>query len=411
MRVSDRFRHAWNAFRNRDPTKTVNENPSSYNPAMPTLRFSSTRTILSTLKNRIAIDCAAIAIRHVRIDQNGRYMEDVDSPLNNCLTISPNIDQTPRAFIQDIVLSMLDEGYVAVFPAKGDTDLDKTMNFKITELRIGRIVEWYPSYVKIDAYNPETGRRQDIIMEKKQVAIIENPLYATMNGVNSTIQRLANKLNALDLIDSKNASNKLDLIIQLPYMVQSDLKRQQAEERRKEIEFQLTQSQYGIAYMGATERVTQLNRPVENNLLSQVEYFTNRLYSDLGITAAVFDGSADEAQMLNYNNKTIEPIVAAIADEMKRKFLTSTARTRGQTIMYFRDPFKLVPVAQIAEIADKFTRNEILSSNEVRAIMGFRPSSDPKADELRNSNIAASKQEMEERIAPDDNTDDEPPQE
>lgn len=411
MRVSDRFRHAWNAFRNRDPTRIINEAPSSYNPAMPQRLYSSARTILSTLKNRIAIDCAAIAIRHVRIDQNGRYMEDIDSPLNNCLTVSPNIDQTPRAFIQDVVLSMLDEGYVAIFPAKGDTDLDKTMNFQITELRIGRIVEWYPSYVKIDAYNPDTGRRQDIIMEKKQVAIIENPLYATMNGVNSTINRLANKLNALDLIDSKNASNKLDLIIQLPYMVQSDLRRQQAEERRKEIEFQLTQSQYGIAYMGATERVTQLNRPVENNLLAQVEYFTNRLYSDLGITAAVFDGSADEAQMLNYNNKTIEPIIAAIADEMKRKFLTATARTRGQTIMYFRDPFKLVPVAQIAEIADKFTRNEILSSNEVRAIMGFRPSSDPKADELRNSNIAASKQEMEEKIAPDDNTDDEPPQE
>lgn len=411
MRVSDRFRHAWNAFRNRDPTRIINETPSSYNQAMPQRLYSSTRTILSTLKNRIAIDCAAIAIRHVRIDQNGRYMEDINSPLNKCLTISPNLDQTPRAFIQDVVLSMLDEGYVAVFPAKGDTDLDETMNFQIKELRIGRIVEWYPSYVKIDAYNPDTGRRQDIIMEKKQVAIIENPLYATMNGVNSTINRLANKLNALDLIDSKNASNKLDLIIQLPYMVQSDLRRQQAEERRKEIEFQLTQSQYGIAYMGATERVTQLNRPVENNLLAQVEYFTNRLYSDLGITAAVFEGTADEAQMLNYNNKTIEPIVAAIADEMKRKFLTSTARTRGQTIMYFRDPFKLVPVAQIAEIADKFTRNEILSSNEVRAIMGFRPSSDPKADELRNSNIAASKQEMEEKIAPDDNTDDEPPQE
>lgn len=415
MRLTDRFKHAWSAFRNRDPTDnfriTVNEAPSSSNPVRPYQSYGVNRTILATLKNRIAIDCAAVSIRHVRIDQNGRYTGDIDSPLNECLTISPNIDQTPRAFMQNVVLSMLDEGYVAVFPAKGDTDLDKTMNFQITELRIGRITQWYPSYVRIEAYNPETGRQQEIVLEKRQVAIIENPLYASMNGADSTMQGLINKLNALDVINGKSLSGKLDLIIQLPYNVQSGLRKEQADQRQKEIEMQLTTSNHGIAYIGATEKVTQLNRPVENNLLSQIEYFTNRLYSELGISSAVFDGTADEATMLNYNNKTIEPIVAAIADEMKRKFLTATARSRGQTIMYFRDPFKLVPVAQIAEIADKFTRNEILSSNEVRAIMGFRPSADPKADELRNSNIAASKQETEEKIAPDMNTDDEPPQE
>lgn len=415
MRVSDRFKHAWSAFRNRDPTGlttvVVNEPGSTQNPTRPRQSYGSSRTILASLKNRIAIDCAAIAIRHVRLDENGRYLEDVDSPLNNCLTISPNIDQTPRGFIHDVVLSMLDEGYVAIFPAKGDTNLDKTMNFQITELRIGRIIEWYPTCLKIEAYNPETGFDQQIVLEKRQVAVVENPLYASMNGANSTMNRLVSKLNALDVIDAQNSSGKLDLIIQLPYMVQSDLRKQQAEQRRKEIEMQLVNSKYGIAYAGATERITQLNRPVENNLLTQVQYFTDKLYTEIGISPEVFNGTADEAQMLNYNNKTIEPILSAITEEMRRKFLTATARSRGQSIMYFRDPFKLVPVAQIAEIADKFVRNEILSPNELRAIMGFKPSADPKADELRNPNIAASKQLGEEKIAPDKNTDDELQQE
>lgn len=414
MTFAARLKHAWDAFRNRDPT-SINSydfgEANYYNPGKFRLTVGTGKSIIASIYNRMAIDCAAISIRHVRIDQNGRYQEDIDDSLNKCLTLSPNLDQTPRAFIQDVVLSMFDEGYIAIFPAESDTDLLETGTYKIYELRRGRIVEWFPNYVRLEAYDQRTGRSQEIIMPKDRTAIIENPLYAVMNGPNSTLQRLLKKLNLLDAIDEQSGSGKMDLIIQLPYTVKTELRKQQAEQRRKDIEMQLVNSKYGIAYVDATERITQLNRPVENNLLTQIEYLTKELYTQLGLTTGIFDGTASEEEQLRYLSSTIEPIMAAIADEMKRKFLTKTAISQGQSIMYFRDPFKLVPVSQIAEIADKFTRNEILSSNEVRAIMGFRPSSDPKADELRNSNIAASKQENEEFVAPDMDTDYEPLQE
>lgn len=365
---------------------------------------------MASIYNRIAIDCAAVAIRHVRLDDNGRYLEDMDSSLNQCLTVSPNIDQVPRAFFQDIVLSLFDDGYVAIAPVDADFDPLKTGSYQVYELRRARIKEWFPKDVRLECYDQETGKIQEIIMPKKVVAIVENPFYAVMNGPNSTLQRLIRKLNMLDAIDEQTASGKLDLIIQLPYTVKTDLRRQQAEQRLKDIEVQLTGSKHGIVYMDATERITQLNRPIENNLLTQVEYLTKELYTRLGLTTGIFDGTASEDEKLWYNNGTIEPIVAAITDSMKRTFLTKTARTQGQSIMYFRDPFKLAPISQVAELGDKLTRNEILTSNEFRAIIGFKPSSDPKADELRNSNIAASKQELEaEANAP--RTDDEQPQE
>lgn len=414
MRVRDRLRHAWDAFRSRDPTgsNTYELGPSNWTNGTHTyLRGGSERTIIAAIKNRIAIDVAAVSIRHVRLDENGRYTDDIDDSLNQCLTISPNVDQTPRAFIQDVVLSMFEEGYVAIFPGEADLDPIKTGSYSILSLRKGKILQWYPEHVQIEAYNPATGLFEQIVLPKQIVAIVENPFWTIMNSPNSTLQRLVRKLAILDAIDEQSASGKMDLIIQLPYSIRSDFHREEAEKRRKDIEIQLTGSKYGIAYVGATERITQLNRPLENNLLTQVEYLTNELYAQLGLTPAVFNGTASEEENLNYNNRTIEPTVAAISDEMKRKFLTKTARSQGQSIMYFRDPFKLAPVSQIAEIADKFTRNEILSSNEIRAIIGFRPSKDPKADELRNSNIAASKQENEEKIAPDFNTDDELPQE
>lgn len=414
MAWTDRLRHAWDAFRNRDPTRvnTYDLGEANYiNPGKVRLTINNERSIIASIYNKISIDCASIGIRHVRLDQNGRYVEDIDDDFNQCLTVSPNLDQTPRAFIQDAVLSMFDEGYIAIFPAEADYDPIETGSYKIFELRRGRITEWYPEHVRLEAYNQKTGRLQEIIMPKDRTAIVENPFYTVMNGPNSTLQRLISKLNILDAIDRQSGSGKMDLIIQLPYTVRSDLRKQQAEERRKAIEMQLVNSTYGIAYVDSTERITQLNRPVENNLLAQIEYLTKELYTQLGTTPGIFDGTAGEEEQLRYTNATIEPIVAAIVDEMKRKFLTKTARSQGQSIMYFRDPFKIMPVSQVAEIADKFTRNEILSSNEIRGIIGFRPSSDPKADELRNSNIAASKQESEENIAPDMDTDDEPPQE
>lgn len=416
MRVKDRLKHAWNAFRNRDPTN-ANFNPFDLGPSNYTsgthtyFRGGAERTIIASIYNRIAIDAAAISIRHVRIDDNDRYTETIDSSLNECLTMSPNLDQTPRAFFQDVVLSMFDEGQVAIFPAKADLDPIDTGSYKIEELRKGKIVEWFPEAVRIEAYNPETAQFDQIIMPKKIVAIVENPLWTVMNGPNSTLQRLINKLGILDAIDNQSGSGKMDLIIQLPYTVKSQLGKERAEDRRKSIEMQLTNSKYGIAYVDATERITQLNRPVENNLLAQVEYLQNQVYAELGLTPEVFNGTASEEQNLNYNNRTIEPIVSAIADEMKRKFLTKTARSQGQSIMYFRDPFKLVPVSQIAEIADKFTRNEILTSNEIRGLMGFKPSDDPRADELRNSNISASKDQRSDKAIPAVKTDDEPPQE
>lgn len=413
MGVIQSFKHAWNAFRNRDPTRinsyTLGES-SYYNPSKARMAYDNGKSVIAALYNRIAIDCADIDLRHVRVDQNGRYTEEIDDSLNQCLTISPNLDQIPRAFKQDLVLSLFDEGYIAIAPVDADFDPIETGSYQIYELRRGRITEWFPEHVRLECYNQRSGKLEEIIMPKKIVAIVENPFYSVMNGPNSTLQRLIQKLNYLDAIDQQTASGKLDLIIQLPYVVKNESKQQQAEQRRKSVEMQLTGSKYGIAYIDGTERVIQLNRPVENNLLSQIEYLTKELYTRIGLTTGIFDGTASEEEQLRYTNGTIVPIISAFADEMKRKFLTKTARTQGQTIMYFRDPFKIMPVSQVAEVADKFTRNEILTSNEVRAIMGFRPSSDPKADELRNSNIAASKQELaEEAKAPP--TDDEQPQE
>ena len=387
--LTSRLKTAWNAFRNRDPTMFYREPGISYTYRPDRVRFSrgNERSIVTSVYNRIAMDVAAIDIKHCRLDENGRYVGDVNSGLNNCLTLEANIDQTHRTFKQDIVMSMFDEGEVAVVPVETNGDPTLSSSFDIISMRTGRIVEWFPRSVKIELYNDRTGRKEMIIMPKKSVAIIPNPMYAVMNEPNSTLKRLVRKLNLLDAIDEQSGSGKLDLIIQLPYTVKGELRQQQADKRRDDIINQL-KGPYGIAYIDGTEKVTQLNRPVENNLMKQIEYLTNMLYSQLGMTPSVLDGTADEKTMLNYNNRTVEPIVAAITDAMKRVFLSKTARTQGQTIMAFRDPFKLVPVSSMAEIADKFTRNEILTSNEVRQIMGFKPSSDPKADQLVNSNIA-----------------------
>lgn len=397
MGVIQRLKHSWDAFRNRDPTRVNARNygESNYrNPSKATLRYSNDKSIVASIYNRIAIDCASIDIRHVRLDQNGRYTEDIDDSLNQCLTVSPNLDQTPRSFRQDVCLSLFDEGYIAIVPVEADFDPLTTGSYQIFELRRGRITEWFPEHVRVECYNQKSGKIEELIMPKKVTAIIENPFYAVMNGPNSTLQRLSQKLAFLDAIDQQTASGKLDLIIQLPYVVKTESRRAQAEQRRKDVEMQLTGSKYGIAYMDATERIVQLNRPIENNLLTQVEYLTKELHTRLGLTTGIFDGTASEDEKLWYNNGTIEPIVAAFADEMKRKFLTKTARTQGQSIMFFRDPFKLAPISQVAELGDKLTRNEILTSNEFRAIIGYRPSDDPKANELRNSNIAMSKQEI-----------------
>lgn len=384
-----RVKTSWNAFRNRDPTMFYNEPGMSYTYRPDRVRFSrgNERSIVTSVYNKIAMDVAAVDIRHCRIDENGRYIEDVESDLNECLTLEANIDQTHRAFRQDIVMSMFDEGAVAIVPieAKGDPVL--SASFDIRSMRVGKIVEWFPRSVKVEAYNDITGRKEKIIMPKRSVAIVENPLYSVINEPNSTMKRLIRKLNLLDAIDEQSGSGKLDLIIQLPYAVRGELKQQQADKRRDSIIDQL-KGPYGIAYIDGTEKVTQLNRPVENNLMKQIEYLTNMLYSQIGITPSIMDGTADEKTMLNYNNRTVEPIVAAITNAMKRSFLSKTARTQGQTIMAFRDPFKLVPINNIAEIADKFTRNEILTSNEIRQIIGFKPSDDPKADKLVNSNIS-----------------------
>lgn len=389
-----RIKNSWNAFRNRDPTIFYNEPGMSYTYRPDRSRFSrgNERTIVTSVYNKIAMDVAAVDIRHCRIDSNGRYVEDVDSDLNTCLTLEANVDQTHRAFRQDVVMSMFDEGAVAITPieAKGDPTL--TTSFDIRSMRAGRIVEWFPRSVKIEVYNDTTGRKEQIIMPKRSVAIVENPLYSVINESNSTMKRLIRKLNLLDAIDEQSASGKLDLIIQLPYTVKGELRQKQADQRRDSIVDQL-RGPYGIAYIDGTEKITQLNRSIENNLPKQIEYLTNQLYSQIGMTSAIMDGTADEKTMLNYNNRIIEPIVSAIVDAMKRSFLSKTARTQGQTIMAFRDPFKLVPIDNIAEIADKFTRNEILTSNEVRQIIGFKPSNDPKADQLVNSNISQAKQD------------------
>ena len=394
-----RLKHAWNAFTsNRDPTGSGTTfmlgSSSSTRIDRPRLTRGNERSIVNSVYNRIAMDVASLSINHVRLDESDRFSSVIKSGLNTCLTLDANKDQTGRAFIQDVVLSMLDEGSVAIVPV--DTSIDPRISgsYDIESLRVARILEWYPDHVRLRLYNDRTGLKEEITLPKKTVAIIENPLYAVMNEDNSTMRRLIRKLNLLDVVDEQSGSGKLDLIIQLPYIVKGATRRQQAEDRRQQIEDQLANSKYGVAYADGTERITQLNRPVENNLLKQVEYLTNMLYGQLGISQAVMDGTADEKQMLNYNNRTIEPIISAIVDEMRRKFLTKTARSQGQSIMFFRDPFKLVPVENVAEIADKFTRNEIMTSNEFRQVIGMKPSDDPKADELRNANISAPNEEQ-----------------
>lgn len=391
LTLTSRVKKAWNAFvNNRDPTTNIQYRDVGmgyvYRPDRVRFSRGNERSIVTSVYNRIAMDVASIAIKHCRIDKNGRYIEEIKSGLNDCLTVEANIDQSGRSFIQDAVMSMFDEGAVALVPVDTSIDPKKSNSYDILSMRTGKILEWYPAHVKVRVYNDRTGQKEDITLPKRTVAIIENPLYAVINEPNSTMQRLIRKLNILDAIDEQSGSGKLDLIIQLPYVIKSEARQQQAEKRRKDIEDQL-KGPYGIAYTDGTEKITQLNRPVENNLMKQIEYLMNQLYGQIGMTPSVLDGTANEQEMLNYNNRTIEPIISAIVDAMKRSFLTKTARTQGQTIMFFRDHFKLVPVSQIAEIADKFTRNEILSSNEIRQIIGMKPSDDPKADELRNSNL------------------------
>lgn len=386
----DRLKHAWNAFTNRDPTNGFRGYGSShtYRPDRPRFTRGNERSIVNAVYNRVAMDVSAIEINHVRLDNDGRYLETVKSGLNECLTLEANIDQTGRALIQDVVMSMFDEGVVAIVPVDTTQNPLITGSYDICSMRVAKILEWFPDRVRLQLYNDHKGEKEEIILPKKMVAIIENPLYSIINEPSSTMQRLIRKLNLLDAVDEQSGSGKLDLIIQLPYVIKTKARRDQAEERRKQIEEQLAGSKYGIAYTDGTERITQLNRPVENNLLRQIEYLTEMLYSQLGITKTILDGTADEQTMLNYNNRTIEPIISAITEEMKRKFLTKTARSQGQSIKFFRDPFRLVPISQLAEIADKFTRNEIASKNEIRQIIGWKPSDDPKADQLINSNIS-----------------------
>lgn len=388
MGFFDRLKHGWNAFMGRDPTLLSGLGYGySYKPDRSKLQTRNERSIINAIYTRISVDVAAISIEHAKLDENGRYQEPIDSGLNTCLTLSANIDQTHRAFIQDIVFSMLDEGDVAVVPTDATFDPRYSASYDIQSMRVGKILEWYPQHVKVRLYNEKTGNKEDLIFPKKMCAIITNPFYAIMNEPNSTAQRLIRKLYLMDSVDEQASSGKLDLIIQLPYTIKGKTRQEQAEKRRNDLEMQLSGSRYGIGYIDGTERITQLNRSVENNLLKQIEYLTSMLYSQLGMPQSVFDGTADEATMLNYQNRTLEPIVSAITDEMKRKFLTNNARTRQQSIVFFKDPFRLVPIGQMADIADKFTRNEILSSNEVRQIVGYKPSKDPKADELRNKNL------------------------
>jgi len=398
MSLGARLKHAWNVF-------TANETVGArwdigpsyfYRPDRPIFSRGNERSIITSVYNRIALDVAAISIQHVRLDDEGRFTSVMNSTLNDCLSLEANLDQTGRAFIQDIVQSMLDEGCVAIVPVDTDIDPDEG-SYKIETMRTGKILEWYPQHVKVRVYNEQTGKKEDVLVSKRTVAIVENPFYAVMNEPNSTMQRLIRKLNILDAIDEQSGSGKLNLIIQLPYVIKTEARRQQAEKRRKDIEEQLSGSKYGVAYTDGTEHVVQLNRPVDNNIMSQIEYLTSMLYSQLGLTQTIMDGSADDKTMLNYLTRTVEPILSAIVDEMKRKFLTKTARSQKQSILFFRDPFKLVPVSEIAEIADKMTRNEIMTSNEIRQKIGMTPSKDPNADKLRNSNLSAPKEESTEQ--------------
>ena len=393
LEFGSRLKHAWNAFRfNRDPTRFGYNIGTGYSYRPDRLRLShgNERSIVTSIFNRIALDASSINVQHVQLDEDNRFQQVLKSGLNNCLSLEANVDQTGRAFIQDVVMSMLDEGCVAMVPTDTDDDPVEHDGFGVLSMRTGKILDWYPKYVKVRVYNEEKGLKEDIVLPKSMVAIIENPLYAVINEPNSTMQRLIRKLNLLDVVDEQSSSGKLDLIIQLPYVIKTEARRQQAEKRRKDIETQLSGSKYGIAYTDGTERITQLNRSVENNLMKQIEYLTSMLYSQLGITQSILDGTADDKTMLNYYNRTIEPIISAIVDEMKRKFLTKTARSQRKSILFFRDPFKLVPVSELAEIADKFTRNEIATSNEMRQTIGWKPSKDPKADELRNKNLSES---------------------
>ena len=394
MKIRDRLSHAWNAFTSDEKKKssryainTTQGMTSSYKLDRTPLRLGTERSIIASIYNRIAIDVAAIEIRHARVDQNNRFQEEIPSSLNECLSIAPNKDQTIRSFIMDVVLSMFDEGYVAIAPIDTDIDITMTNSYDIRSMRVGKIVQWMPDYVRLDIYNDKKGIREELIFPKDKVCIIENPLYQVMNEPNSTLQRLRHKLALLDATDDKQNSDKLNMIIQLPYSIRSEARLAQAEKRRKEVEVQLTESKYGVAYVDGTEKIIQLGHPIENRLVEQIEYFTNQLYAQLGLTAQVFDGTADPQVMLNYNNRTIEPIVSAIVDEMHRKFLTKTARTQGQAIVFFRAPFSLVTVDNLAEMAERFTRNEILNSNEVRALLGYKPVDSVRAEELLNKNI------------------------
>lgn len=390
MSFGSRLKHAWNAFSGNTQMNYRDLGVSyAYRADRPRLSRGNERSIITSVYNRIALDVAALKIQHVRLDENERFLSVIQDGLNNCLTVEANIDQSARAFIQDVVISMFDEGSVAIVPVDTTTNPTISGAYDIQTMRVGQITAWYPQHIRVRVYNERTGNKEEVVVPKSTVAIIENPLYAVINEPNSTMQRLIRKLNLLDVIDEQSGSGKLDLIIQLPYVIKTEARRQQAENRRKDIEGQLSGSKYGIAYTDGTERITQLNRSVNNNLMSQIEYLTSMLYSQLGITQSILDGTADEKTMLNYNNRTIEPIISAIVDEMKRKFLTKTARSQLQSISFFRDPFKLVPVNDIAEIADKFTRNEIMTSNEIRQVVGMKPSEDPRADELRNKNLSA----------------------
>lgn len=403
MGIMDRLQHGWNAFMNKDPTPYYRHTTGpgySYRPDRPRLSRGNERSIVTSLFNRVALDVAQLNIIHCKVDENGRFLSNVKSTLNECLSTEANLDQTGRAFIQDVVMSLLDEGCVAIVPI--DTNIDPAVSgsYDILSMRTGKIVEWYPKHVKVSVYNENSGNRENVILPKSSVAIIENPLFAVINEPNSTLQRLMRKLSLLDVVDEQSSAGKLDMIVQLPYSIKTEARRNEAEKRRKDIETQLTNTKYGIAYVDATEKITQLNRPLENNLMKQIEYLTTMLYSQLGITQSVLDGTADEQTLLNYQTRTIEPIVSAIVDEMKRKFLTKTARTQKQTITFFRDPFKLVPVGNIADIAYKFTTAEILSSNEIRQIIGMKPSEDPKADELRNGTLNHPEEGQDQMIDP-----------
>lgn len=401
MPILSRLRKSWNAFVNEEekgPPEVTWNVGATYGPppSRPRPLFTNERSIVGAVYTRIGIDVSSISIRHVEIDEKRRFKDNLPSALNSCLTLEPNLDQSPRAFIQDVVSTMFDNGVAAIVPVDTNKSPENNANFEIYTMRVGKVVEWYPRHIKVSLYNERTGKREEITLEKRYCAIIENPLYAVMNEPNSTLQRLIRKLTLLDVVDEQSSSGKLDLIIQLPYVVKSEARRNQAEQRRADIEMQLKDSQYGIAYTDGTEKITQLNRPAENNLMGQIEYLVNMLYGQLGITEEIMNGTADEKAMLNYFNRTIEPIVEAIVQAMQRTFLGPVGTANNERIMYFRDPFKLVPLASIAEIADKFTRNEILTANEIRSYMGIPPASDPKADQLTNSNMPQKPEESTE---------------